>query len=349
MKTRLKVVTNSELSCFRRCQREHHYAYRLGFRPLGDNDNLRFGSLWHAALEVWWRGEGLEAALEVGTQGAKDEYEAAKVRVLLRGYEARWGNEADAILGRGDVLGVEETFYAPIVNPETGRSSQLYVLGGKLDVRLRERFIEHKTSSEDVGLGSIYWRRLLLNTQVSTYYAGARALGTDVEGCIYDVVRKPALRPSGTVPVLDGQGEKMVLDADGNRVMTKGGKRWRQTADAELGYRLVVRDETVEEYEARLTEEIASNPDKYYQRGEVVRLEAEEREAQLDVWQLVHAMREAELADSHPRNADACQRYGSLCGYFDVCSGTAVLEDAARFERVTNVHPELGEQAEAAE
>lgn len=342
MKTRLKVVTNSELGVFRRCQREHHYAYRLGFRPLSDNDNLRFGSLWHQALEAWWRGEGLEVALEVGTHGAKDEYEAAKVRVLMRGYDARWGHE------RHDVVGVEETFYAPILNPETGRASQLYVLGGKLDVRLRPRIVEHKTSSEDIGLGSIYWRKLVLNTQVSAYYQGARALGTDVQGCIYDVVRKPALRPS-QVALVDEDGTKIVHDAQGERVRTKDGKKWRQTGDTDLGYVLQTRDETPDEYELRLAEEVAGNPDKYYQRGEVVRLEAEEREAQLDVWQLVHAMREAELADSHPRNADACQRYGSLCGYFDVCSGTAVLEDAARFERVANVHPELGEQAEAAE
>jgi hypothetical protein len=337
-KRQLAVVTNSEMTCFRRCQREHHYSYELGYRAVEDAEALRFGALWHAALEVWWLGQGLDAALDVATRGAIDEFEAAKVRVLLRGYDARWGHELH------EVVAVEREFYAPLLNPETGAPSRTYELGGKLDVLLQSKFVEHKTTSEDIGLGSVYWRRLTLDPQVSTYYAGAKSLGHDVHGCVYDVVRKPALRPA-QVPLVDEAGFKIVLDAQGERVYcktpNKGGPKPRETASTADGYVLQTRPETAEEFEARLTEDVAAQPDRYYQRGEVVRLEADEREAALDAWQLTQAMREGQRLGRHPRNPDACQRYGRVCSYFDVCTGVATLDDTSRFQRVENVHQEL--------
>lgn len=335
---KLRVITNSEMKCRRRCPREHYLSYVQGIRPIEDAEALRFGSMFHHGLEAWWIGQGLESALREVVIGAADEYEAAKARVLMRGYDARWADETH------DVVTVEREFRAPLVNPETGAASRTFELGGKIDVLLGRKFVEHKTTASDIGVGSAYWRALTLDTQVSTYYAGAKSLGHDVDGCVYDVVRKPALRPS-QVPVVDEDGVKVVLDANGERVRTKDGKKWRETSDTAQGYALQTRPETVEEYEARLTEEVAANPDKYYQRGEVVRLEAEEREAALDAWQLTRAMREDELAGRHPRNADACSRWSRMCGYFDACTGVASLDDASRFVRVENVHAELSIEA----
>jgi hypothetical protein len=336
---RLKVITNSELTCFRRCQREHRYAYGLGYRAVEDVESLRFGSAIHLGLEAWWLGKGVEYAVERATEKAVDAYEAAKLRVLLRGYDARWASECHA------VAGVEVEFRAPLVNPESGAVSRTYELGGKIDVLLERGFIEHKSTAQEIGVGSIYWRKLVLDPQVSTYYAGAKALGREVDHCVYDVIRKPGQRPS-QVSLVDEDGVKIVLDLDGNRVRTKDGKKWRQTGDGELGYVLQTRPETPEEYEARLTEEVAANPDRYYQRGEVVRLENEEHEAKLDAWQLTRSMREAELAGRFPRNTDACERYGRTCQYFDVCCGTASLDDETRFVRVDRAHQELSDAAE---
>lgn len=320
----------------RRCPREHHLAYELGYRPIEDAESLRFGSLWHIGLELWWMGAGVESVIERATCGAADPFEAAKLRVLLRGYDARWLSERP----RYEVIGVEHEFRAPLRNPDTGAASRTFELGGKIDVLFIRSFMEHKTTSEEIGPGSNYWRRLTLDPQISTYYVGAKASGRDMDACVYDVVRKPALRPS-QVPVKDQDGVKIVLDATGERVRTKDGKKWRQTADTEQGFVLQTRSETPDEYEQRLLEEVASNPDKYYQRGEIVRLEADEREAALDAWQTARAIREAELAQAWPRNPDACSRYGRMCGFFGVCTGVESLEDDARFRRVENVHQEL--------
>jgi hypothetical protein len=329
------VITNSELSVARRCRREHYFAYVLGYRSAGDVEALRFGTAWHRGLEALWLGRGLDEAIVAVTDGIEDWAEASRLRVLLVAYDARWGDEL-----RDEVVAVEQAFRAPVINPESGAASRTFELAGKLDVLLERRFVEHKTTSSEIGFGSVYWQTLKLNSQISTYYAGARALGHEVDGCVYDVVRKPALRPS-QVPVLDDEGLKIVRDADGQRVRTKTGK-WRQTGDSELGYVLETRLETQEEYEQRLLEEISANPDKYFQRGEVVRLESEEREAQLDTWQLARSLREDELAGRYPRNADACRRYSSMCPFFAVCCGEAELADTTRFARLDDVHPELG-------
>lgn len=330
----LRVITNSELSARKRCPREHHYAYELGYRSTETVDALAFGNRWHLGMEEWWLGHGLPVAIARSVAGCEDPYEVAKLRALLVGYDARWGGEDH------DVVGVECEFRAPVVNPETGCASRTFVLGGKIDVLLDRKFVEHKTTSDEIGFGSVYWRVLTMNSQVSTYYAGAKSLGREVDGCIYDVVKKPTIRPL-SIPVVDGDGVKIVVNAAGARVQTKDGKKWRQTGDSELGYTLQTRPETPDEFETRLADDIASNPDKYYQRGEVVRLESEERDAMLDVWQIARAMREDSLEGRHPRNADACRRYGRMCPYFEVCCGEASLDDSTRFVRVENVHQEL--------
>jgi hypothetical protein len=273
---------------------------------------------------------------------AADPFELARAKAMLCGYDARWADDMD----RYEVLGVELEFAAPLVNPLTRATSRTWRIGGKLDVMVRERatrrdlIVEHKTASVDVGAGSEYWRRLRMDGQVSIYFDGARALGYDPQACLYDVLAKTGLRPSA-IPVLDEAGVKIVLAANGERVRTKDGKKWRETGDTAAGYVVQTRPETPEEYLARLIDAIAEDPNRFYQRGEVVRLEQEIEEAQHDIWQLGKQVRESDLAGRFPRNPDACVRYGQTCSFFDVCTGAASLSDETRFRRVSEYHSEL--------
>jgi hypothetical protein len=316
---------------FRRCVREHHIAYELAIRALGDVESLRFGTLFHLGLEAWWRalwaqqlGESelapLTAAIEAMAPHAEDDFDLVRAGVLMQGYDARWG-EADEY----EVLAVEVEFRTDLINPETGAASRTFELAGKLDAIVRRRadgvicIVEHKTTSEDIGGGSKYWKRLTLDSQISTYFAGARSLGYDIGICIYDVIGKPRHAPLKATP-------------EESRKYTKDGRLYAaQRAE----------DETPDQYRQRLTDVIAEAPDKFYQRGPVVRLEAEERDAAFDVWQTARALREAQVAERWPRNPDGCERYGRICGFFDVCTGIATLEDPTRFEVVANVHQEL--------
>jgi PD-(D/E)XK nuclease superfamily len=325
-------LTNSEVQVFRRCALEHYFAFVLGVRPLGsDAEALRFGSLFHVGLAAWWLayetpGEQLTAALEVMRPLAEDEYDMARAECLMRGYDARWAGAEDV-----EVLQVEWQFQTPLLNPATGAASRTYLLAGKLDALVRNRgdgavyIVEHKTSSQDIGPGSQYWDLLRLDSQISTYFAGARGLGYVPVGCLYDVIGKTKHIPLKATP-------------EAARKYTKQGLLYANQRDE---------DETAEEYGLRITEAICADPDRYYRRGFVVRLEDEVREAADDVWQTARLMREARAAGVYPRNVGACERYGRLCAYHPVCTRTASLEDATRYERVDNVHPELGAWPEA--
>jgi hypothetical protein len=349
------LLTHSRLATSRRCKREHHIKYELGYRPVTDAEELFFGALLHLALEAWWKAvqmgliadEWLNHALAALAKVKVDPFLMVKAQVMIMGYHARWESEAAYY----EVLGVEERFECDVVNPESGAASRTWRLGGKLDVRVRDRrdnqvkFVEHKTSSADLSPGSTYWQLLRMGAQISIYFDGCDALGTPAAACVYDVLGKPQLKPS-QVPLTDEHGNKIVLDAKGERVRTAQGK-WRQTGDTVQGFVLQTRDETVDEYKARLVEAVCSHPERYYGRAEVVRLEQELIDARFDVW-----AQGRELADAHrlgraQRNPESCERYGRMCSFWDVCTGVASLDEPNRFRQSDVVHPELAETAPA--
>lgn len=349
---RLALLTQSRLASARTCQRLHHIKYELGYSALVELGGRKFGTLIHKGLEAWWNAKkaGLDddACLLAALQAIGDEadpFERAKAVVLLTGYHNRWKDEPY------EVLAVEVKFTVELRNPATGAASRTWELGGKIDVVVKDLrdgrvlIVEHKTSSEDITPGSAYWRMLRMDGQVSVYFAGALGLGYEAAACLYDVIGKIQQRP-GNVAVLDDDGVKVVHDAAGNRVRTKDGKKWRETADAKEGYVLQTRPETADEFRARITEAVAAAPDAYFSRGEVVRLEQEMNDALVDVWQLGQQIRENELAKRHPRNPGACKQYGRMCDFFDVCSGAASLDDTTQFVRRDDVHPELATETQ---
>lgn len=320
----LPVVTNSQLRTLRRCVREHHYRYDLGVRERVEADALRFGTLMHLALEAWWSTGAdmgvLRAtrALDVLHEHAVDPFELARGTALMLGYHTRWAADEPF-----ELIGSEVEFRATLVNPATGGRSRTYDLSGKIDKLVRRAngqvwLVEHKTTAEDIGPGSLYWQRLLIDPQVSMYFVGARALGHDVAGCLYDVIKKPGQRPLLATP-------------EDKRRYKKDGTLY---ADVRLD------DETPEAYEVRLLTAIEAAPDAFYQRGEVMRLDQEERDAAHDVWQTVQALQQSRRESRYPRNPDACERFHRLCDYFEVCTGQASIDDA-RFVRTEHVHAEL--------
>lgn len=325
----LALLTASRLRTARACRRLHFYRYGLGIRSAVDQVNLRFGTLMHRALELWWKGWQLpeEQRLTVALAAikAEDPYEAAKARVMMIGYHLRWSAELEYF----EVLGVEVKFEVELRNPATGAASRTWRLAGKVDVLVRDirtrqkRLIEHKTSAEDLSPGSNYFKRLRIDGQVSVYFEGARSLGHDVADCIYDVLGKPSHRPLKATP-------------EESRKYTKGGQLYAAQRD---------RDETPEEYEARIGAAVAEAPEKYFVRVEVVRLEEEMKDALLDVWQLGQELREAELAGRKPKNPEHCITIFGTCSFFPVCTGEASLDDTTLFQRIEDVHPELSQEA----
>jgi hypothetical protein len=237
---------------------------------------------------------------------------------MLSGYHVRW---VDSPL---ETIATEAEFKAELRNPASCSASRTWMLAGKIDAIVRDErgnvwIMEHKTTSEDISLGSTYWARLQLDSQVSTYFVGARALGFDPIGCIYDVLAKPGLRPKMATP------EEL-------RRYKKNGLLYANQRDT---------DETPEDYAGRLQDAIAFDPDRYYARGEVVRLEAEEQDAAHDMWATGKMIRQSQTSNRWPRNPDACQRYGRTCAYWGLCTRTQTVDE---FE-VERPHTELQEVA----
>jgi PD-(D/E)XK nuclease superfamily len=325
----LPVLSSAEKRCFQSCKRKHYIRYRLLRRPLRAPESVWLGRVLHRALAAWWRaaqegGDRLVAALielnptpdDAGAEPT-DPFEAAKVEALLVGYHARW---AGVVV---EVLAVEVEFTAPIVNPETGKESRTYALGGKIGAiaRLRDGqvyVVDHRTTSESIDEGAEYWQRLRLDAQVSDTFAGARSLGYEVAGCYYDVIAKPRLAPLAATPLEKRQYTK------------KDGRLYAGQRES---------DETPYEYRTRLDEHIAEKPERYFARAVTARVGADETEALLDTWNTARDIREADLALRHPRNPDACKGWGRLCEFFAVCTGEADVNDAGMFRSAGDTRP----------
>lgn len=172
--------------------------------------------------------------------------------------------------------------------------------------------VEHKTSSEDIGAGSTYWKRLTIDNQITNYLEGARTIyGREPDGVLYDVVKKVKL-------------ELKLATPEDKRRITKAGKLDARQRD---------RDETLDEYRLRVRADISENPDKYYQRGEIVRMASEEHAAAYDTWMVGDAIRESINANAWPRNTASCvSAFGGFCDYWQVCTGEASIDDPLRYE-----------------
>jgi hypothetical protein len=319
------LITNSRLRTWRDCKRRHRLVYLDGWRPRREEEALSFGRIAHDGLEGWWKaepGQRLHEAVVRITGRAQDLYQEAAVQELLRAYDRRWA----ASMEDYEVLAVEATFTAPLLNPMTGAASRTFLLAGKVDGIVRERatgrvlLLEHKTTSEPIDdATATYWRRLAMDGQVSHYYVGAEALGFQVEGCLYDVLLRPRLKPLKATP-------------PESRKYTKDGRLYAAQREA---------DETPAEYAARLRADMEAAPAKYFQRREVPRTEDDLRDYLFDAWAEARTLRESELAGRSPRNPEACHRFGQ-CPFWEACANGLRLEDAPDlFEQVGDVHPEL--------
>jgi hypothetical protein len=344
---RLPLLTASSSKTFRACPRLYKHRYVDGVVPrTEDAEARRFGTLLHVGLEAWWRhlqaagpsvDQALEAALDALPPAPEPDGEGldpfARVRLeeLLRLYDARWFPETAQSY---QVLAVEAEYRAPLLNPDTSAPSRTFQRAGKIDVIVRERdtgrtlLVEHKSSSEDISPGSDYWARLVLDGQISHYYAGAEALGHRIDACVYDVIGKPAHRRKLATPEAE--------------------RKYTQPTKKDPTTRLYAnqrdRDETLEEYAERVRVALIAEPDRFVRRAEIVRLEDDLRDAAFDDWQTARAIREAELAKRWPRNPDACKRYGSTCAYFAPCTRAASIDDPLLY-RHERPHRELTDES----
>lgn len=339
---KLRVLTNSELREARACLKRHKFKYILRRRPRLSAEPLTFGTLFHAGQELFWKWshESTEFRLTAALKGIREAVQKARakgerisdftvvtIEELTLGYAVMWG---DSDLR---AIAVEQTFELPLVNPETGAASRTFRLGGKYDAIVVDgegklHVLEHKTTKSDLEFGSLYWAKVqALDTQVGLYIAAAKASGHDVVDCIYDVIRKPGIQPLKATPVESRKYTKPTKKDPVSRLYA--GQREH--------------DETPEEFRLRLREKINEEPARYFARGHVVRLEAEEREFAFDTWQAAKLLHAAETSGFAPKNPDACSVFGT-CEYLQVCNGQASIDNDAFYRTASTSHEELASE-----
>jgi PD-(D/E)XK nuclease superfamily len=267
----------------------------------------------------------LDSALAAIEREEADALIKAKCIGLVHGYDARWRDV------EWECLCAEEEFHLPIINPETNRESRTFTHAGKRDGVIRyvpsgkSYLLEHKTTSEDISKpDAVYWRRLRIDSQLSHYLLANWQLGMKLDGAVYDVVRKPAIKPSN----IDGAQLKELLS-------------W----GTYYGFKVSTEDRSLKRenerlYALRLARLCIDEPDKYFQRRTFPRLDSEVLEFSEELWDIAKSIQEVRLSGRNYRNSSACVQYNTPCEYLSVCSGEDNLE-SERWQHVDTLHAEL--------
>lgn len=310
-----RELTNSMRNKFASCHRAFKFCYEDLKRPIKTSDALNFGTAMHSMLEDYWNGKvPMLPAMD-------DPYQEMTLLALFEGYQKRW-LESDR--KTYETIGTEMRFDAPLMNPETGGTSKTFHLSGKIDALAKEKttgkvvIVEHKTTGQDIGPGSDYWRKLPIDGQVSGYYCGAEALGHQASTCLYDVIRKPTIKPYKATPE-----DKRKYNKDGSL-----SKACREN------------DETPDEWYERLAADIAIRHDYYYARIEISRSDNDLLEYLFDMWAVSREIADAQRMNRWSRNPQACSVYGT-CEYFGVCTGEQDIDDVTMFRTAERANEEL--------
>jgi hypothetical protein len=314
-----ELLTHSRLACFRACPRCHLYRYEYGLRPEIDSEPLRVGSAFALAVEADAKGLDVEAA--IGTR-LENPFELALVAAMFTTHKERYAGEP-----LEEHVAAELQLEMPLTNPDTGRQTPNFRVAVKIDrvVRLldgRLALKEYKTTSRDFSPGAEYWLRLSLDMQLSVYLLALREAGYDISTILYDVTRRPALRPLKATP-------------EDARKYTKDGALYKAQRD---------QDETPAEYTVRCTENLTENPVKSFARIEIARTDADLEEARGEIWTQQLAIRAAQRSGRWYRNPEACvSSTGQKCDFLPVCQNRDLdTRTPQGFRRVEDVNEELG-------
>jgi hypothetical protein len=192
-------------------------------------------------------------------------------------------------------------------------------LGGKYDALAysgdhREScVVEHKTTSENISPGSAYWRRLAIDPQLRNY-----CLASGYRLVLWDVIRKPPLRPDRATPP----------------------ERLRRRLDGQLYAGQREHDESQADWHQRLVDWYLAEGDLALQRRWIHVLDHELDDARAELEVVADEITQVRPGVAQPRNTEACTRYGRPCDYQPVCYGEASLTDGG-YHRVDEAHEEL--------
>jgi hypothetical protein len=297
------------------------------------------------------RPPALEAALRVIDRAVAEwcnaPWVAAKARGLVAGYHARWASS------RWEIVAGRSTFRLPIINPATGRRSRTFSQAGRCDgVVLRDGrplLLEVKTTSEEIDQPAApFWRRALVDGRSALHALALRQLGCPARGTLFDVVRRPAIRPraipKGSAATSDARGDGTLAE------IRERGTYFGRPLDDDQRQAALEGDgrETDDLFAIRLAADTLQRPAWYFQRRIVYRGRGRLAHDAAELWQTTDEIRRCRRSGWHYRNSDACARYGTPCPFLEICAGRC-RPDSEQFRHCERIHPELADRLVAAE
>jgi len=151
-----QVLTYSALNAYRNCPRKYKYRFLDNLRPRDKADSLGFGTVIHAALELWYRSVGdpnrllkvldlIDASFPNRTADEREKASWLLARAMIQGYAIRYPSEDF------EVVDIEREFEGEIRNPDTGGQSKTFTMRGKVDGIVKMNgdlyVLEHKTAA----------------------------------------------------------------------------------------------------------------------------------------------------------------------------------------------------------
>jgi len=291
----IRRISHSELVSFLTCNRLHYFSYRLRREPRTTAEPLLVGRRVEAVIKQLWLGESPDLS----------ELQPEE-RALCKVYPIWWRHHALRVK-RADI-----PFQVEI-------AGVMYVgeFDGDGEDKGEEIIVELKTTSEDIGPGAPYWRRVAqVDPQVTTYLMAARAQGRRLRRVVYDVIRKTGLERAKATPIEKRKYTKVTKANPVSRLYENQREQ----------------DETDDEYELRVLEDIAEKPEKYFQRHDIVRYEDEHQAHMRDVAGNVRLMQLVETMPEAPRNVNSCFKWGRSCSFLPVCLGEDRIDNEVMYQ-----------------
>ncbi len=156
----------SSLDLYMQCPRKYKFRYIDRYYPIGENDNRVLGTQVHEALE-----EIHKVGARIAVPREVDNYRDAARWALIEGYQRFHGCQ---VLEHTELKLEIDIGGVPMVV--------------KIDGYHNKRVIEHKTSS---ATGDFFWNKKATDAQPCIYILGGREHGIDIDGCTFNVLKKP--------------------------------------------------------------------------------------------------------------------------------------------------------------
>lgn len=337
----LNVISNSVGSTYHNCARMHYFSHERGLEPTERPRYFSFGDVGHGVLDHVWEAKGAvqddfinEAVWDMCRKNQspyqtayEHEIEAYTLVALLLGYQWYWqGNFPETVA-------TESEFRHPVMPPyHRGKYYEPdWTAAGKRDklVKLSDNrimIVDHKFLAQDLD-DEFFWQQLQIDSQVSMYWWSCMMDGQSVDGALYDVIRKPTIRPYKATPE-----EKRKYKKDGT-----------------LYSNMREEDEKPRDWCDRLLKDITEKPEKYYRRREVVRTNDDVKEFAKHLWQTTRMINAGRQYNWWPKNTKACVKF-TRCPYFRLCAEHSwpfpANEVPDGFSEKGWRHPELNQEIE---